>query len=62
MNIFYVEILDLLPGNQHHAQIQLIHHLALTYPKKWKLMKLTLIWIKLMKYMMNLMRPTKWRF
>ena len=34
MNIFYVEILDLLPGNQHHAQIQLIHHFGTYVPKK----------------------------
>ena len=33
MNIFYVEILDLLPSNQNHAEIQLIHHFG-TYAQK----------------------------
>ena len=34
MNIFYVEILDLLPSNQNHAEIQLIHHFGTYMPKK----------------------------
>ena len=34
MNIFYVEILDLLPSNQNHTEIQLIHHFGTYMPKK----------------------------
>lgn len=34
MNIFYVEILDLMPGNQNHGEIQLIHHFGNYTPKK----------------------------
>ena len=34
MNIFYVEILDLLAGNQYHTQIELIHHFGTYVPKK----------------------------
>ena len=34
MNIFYVEILDLLLSNQNHAEIQLIHHFGTYMPKK----------------------------
>ena len=34
MNIFYVEILDLLASNQNHAEIQLIHHFGTYMPKK----------------------------
>ena len=34
MNIFYVDILDLLPSNQNHTEIQLIHHFGTYMPKK----------------------------
>ena len=34
MNIFYVEILDLVPGNQNHGEIQPIHHFGNYIPKK----------------------------